>query len=468
MAAAAILDRLDQSSKHAAARGSERLWARILLADLELVNVADDAELLIASVPHLVDALAVGDGDVLQAALTLTARAVESVAGVEAFSRTVWGARRAIKLAGRLDLDDETRRLVDRLLAVSSEGSEGAGSQPGGGGLAAEALGGSVSFEAVHREDMYPPSQLEFRVVPASKMEPARLDCSTVDRMAAREVAQILGRPRPCACAACVSTRRGEDAPLALCMLNPSRRERFGSEIPSKIWPASVILAQLLWNHPELVRSRRVLELGAGMGLAGLAAMRCSPRWVVMTDIDTKVIGHMRSNISANAIAGETTAAHAAYLDWADLPTLAAAVSDDNPSGERSCDEEGAEWRLRQPADLILAADVVNADGLSELVYAAVLHHLARTPESLFVMVCPRPEHRHSVEKLRELLTRADAELECAVGPVPSWLLEASRSAARGAATDIDESEFDVLQYELYIVRRLGQSSADCSTSMTD
>lgn len=44
------------------------------------------------------------------------------------------------------------------------------------------------------------------------------------------------------------------------------------------MWPAAVILSRLLCRHPELVRGRRVLEIGAGLGLAGLVAARLQQR----------------------------------------------------------------------------------------------------------------------------------------------------------------------------------------------
>ncbi|CAN0026227.1 unnamed protein product, partial [Pylaiella littoralis] len=40
------------------------------------------------------------------------------------------------------------------------------------------------------------------------------------------------------------------------------------------MWPAAVILSRLLCRHPETVRGRCVLEIGAGLGLAGLVAAR--------------------------------------------------------------------------------------------------------------------------------------------------------------------------------------------------
>ena len=37
-------------------------------------------------------------------------------------------------------------------------------------------------------------------------------------------------------------------------------------------WPSAVALAALLLQRPELVAGKRVAELGAGLGLAGIAA----------------------------------------------------------------------------------------------------------------------------------------------------------------------------------------------------
>lgn len=37
-------------------------------------------------------------------------------------------------------------------------------------------------------------------------------------------------------------------------------------------WPAAVALAEWLQQRPELVRGKRVADLGAGLGIAGIAA----------------------------------------------------------------------------------------------------------------------------------------------------------------------------------------------------
>ena len=94
------------------------------------------------------------------------------------------------------------------------------------------------------------------------------------------------------------------------------------------IWPGGELLASFL--TPALVRGRRVLELGCGTGIAGLAAADLGAAEIVLTDaeIDGAVANAARHGAQ---IAVRT-------LAWGDADALAA---------------------LRPPFDLVLAADVV-------------------------------------------------------------------------------------------------------------
>eukprot|EP00584_Thalassiosira_punctigera_P020710 CAMPEP_0172566572 /NCGR_PEP_ID=MMETSP1067-20121228/112352_1 /TAXON_ID=265564 ORGANISM="Thalassiosira punctigera, Strain Tpunct2005C2" /NCGR_SAMPLE_ID=MMETSP1067 /ASSEMBLY_ACC=CAM_ASM_000444 /LENGTH=127 /DNA_ID=CAMNT_0013357721 /DNA_START=19 /DNA_END=398 /DNA_ORIENTATION=- len=40
------------------------------------------------------------------------------------------------------------------------------------------------------------------------------------------------------------------------------------------IWKGSEILCQYMINHPDLIRNKRVLELGAGVGLCGVVSAK--------------------------------------------------------------------------------------------------------------------------------------------------------------------------------------------------
>ena len=56
------------------------------------------------------------------------------------------------------------------------------------------------------------------------------------------------------------------------------------------IWPAGRALATRLSAEPSLVRGRRVLELGTGLGIAGIAAADAGARHVVLSDIDASAV----------------------------------------------------------------------------------------------------------------------------------------------------------------------------------
>jgi hypothetical protein len=92
----------------------------------------------------------------------------------------------------------------------------------------------------------------------------------------------------------------------------------------------------------------------------------------------------------------------------------------------------------RCQADVLLAADVINGDGLSEMVERIISLYLA--PDGVFVMIAPRPRHRHRIDVLRGLLLGSEA-MSTVVVPVPCWLREG-----------IEEAED--IEHELYLVQR--------------
>lgn len=65
------------------------------------------------------------------------------------------------------------------------------------------------------------------------------------------------------------------------------------------MWSAAVILARWLHAHPEAVRGKRVLEVGAGLGLCGLVAARHASA-VLYTDFNPAVLRNLRHNVELN------------------------------------------------------------------------------------------------------------------------------------------------------------------------
>jgi predicted nicotinamide N-methyase len=73
-------------------------------------------------------------------------------------------------------------------------------------------------------------------------------------------------------------------------------------------WAGGQALARHLLDDAGLVAGRRVLDLGAGSGLSGIAAMRAGAAHVLAADIDELALAAIRLNAAANAVAIETTA----------------------------------------------------------------------------------------------------------------------------------------------------------------
>lgn len=68
-------------------------------------------------------------------------------------------------------------------------------------------------------------------------------------------------------------------------------------------WAGGQALARHLLDHPQLVAGKRVLDLGAGSGLAGIAAMRAGAASVTATEIDDLALEAIALNAEANGVA---------------------------------------------------------------------------------------------------------------------------------------------------------------------
>lgn len=78
-------------------------------------------------------------------------------------------------------------------------------------------------------------------------------------------------------------------------------------------WAGGQALARHVLDRPELVAGRRVLDLGAGSGLVGIAAMRAGAAHVTASDPDPWAIAAIGLNAAANGV--NVTAAAGDGLD---------------------------------------------------------------------------------------------------------------------------------------------------------
>eukprot|EP01052_Picozoa_sp_SAG31_P054174 SAG31_NODE_14275_length_817_cov_1.033426_1_plen_180_part_10 len=64
------------------------------------------------------------------------------------------------------------------------------------------------------------------------------------------------------------------------------------------VWASAVVLARWCAANPEELRGKRCIELGAGTGLAGLAAaLYCRPASVCLTDFAPFTLANLRHNV---------------------------------------------------------------------------------------------------------------------------------------------------------------------------
>ena len=68
-------------------------------------------------------------------------------------------------------------------------------------------------------------------------------------------------------------------------------------------WASGLALARYLAAHPEWVAGKRVLDFGAGSGVAGIAAVKAGALEVVACDLDPLALAACRANAELNQVA---------------------------------------------------------------------------------------------------------------------------------------------------------------------
>ncbi|MBZ9678154.1 class I SAM-dependent methyltransferase [Mesorhizobium sp. ES1-1] len=67
-------------------------------------------------------------------------------------------------------------------------------------------------------------------------------------------------------------------------------------------WAGGTVLSRYILDYPQTVAGRRVLDLGAGSGLVGIAAARAGARTVIAAEIDPNGVAAIGLNAAANGV----------------------------------------------------------------------------------------------------------------------------------------------------------------------
>lgn len=93
-------------------------------------------------------------------------------------------------------------------------------------------------------------------------------------------------------------------------------------------WASGLALARWLAERPEWVRGRRVLDFGAGSGVAAIAAALAGAAEVVACDLDPQALAACRANAALNGVELGYSADFFAEADRFDLVLVADVLYD--------------------------------------------------------------------------------------------------------------------------------------------
>ncbi|KAJ3297617.1 hypothetical protein HDU79_002791 [Rhizoclosmatium sp. JEL0117] len=142
------------------------------------------------------------------------------------------------------------------------------------------------------------------------------------------------------------------------------------------LWPSAAPLAKLMVQQPERIKGKRILELGAGVGLTTCVAAKLEPTLLVATDFDSNTLSRLSLNLHHN----NCKSASVSCLDWRVL------LSDANhiPPSDLSVRKRKLEDALGVNAsfDLILGSDLFWDEDMADLVISTIKELLVLSKDS--------------------------------------------------------------------------------------
>lgn len=82
-------------------------------------------------------------------------------------------------------------------------------------------------------------------------------------------------------------------------------------------WNAAIVFARWLSQNKALIENRRVIELGCGTSLAGIACAKNGAQHVALTDHNVPILKYAAQNAELNHC--DSSVVSTSFLDWNDV-----------------------------------------------------------------------------------------------------------------------------------------------------
>lgn len=158
----------------------------------------------------------------------------------------------------------------------------------------------------------------------------------------------------------------------------------------TELWPSAIGLSWYLLKHEELIKDKRVLEIGCGLALPSIAAGFCKPMSLVASDYLADSLKFVERNWKLNHENHDFL--ETKLIDWRKLFT--------------------EEYRDTKAVQIILASDVVYEKRYAD----AMLHLIENLPEDV-TLILSEPGREVAREMISQL--QNDDSLQCVLEVIP-------------------------------------------------
>ncbi|KJE93865.1 hypothetical protein, variant 1 [Capsaspora owczarzaki ATCC 30864] len=169
-------------------------------------------------------------------------------------------------------------------------------------------------------------------------------------------------------------------------------------------WPATRCLTEWLVSQPHLIRGKRIIEIGCGTAMAGIACALAGAEYVALTDYLPAIIKNTWVNLSLNGLAvkasqpADDQQQHAnpdnLYTSNPDSPYETTPPATCSSHAHGTTDEVTRLKKLCHAFDLVVACECIYEESHCELVSRTLSFLLRNTPNAECYVATPAHEQR--------------------------------------------------------------------------